>query len=287
MVKLITITILLSIGLVGIANTDDGNSDGVSETENTDLIPPALLNQVEAGHAESAFFIASAFADGVMGIEQNLEKAKEWFLKSAEMGHVHGMFEIGKLFYQDERYSDANTWFEKAAQAGHGESFYRLSIYHIYEIGEQKFDCMKAYELLKEAQLRDVKAAFNDHAWMLSTLPDDACRNGQKAWKIFADLQSMYSRVEPIPWAYLDTKAAVLAEISDFNEAIEIQSWIVEDFCDVDFADDKAEGKVGFKLSVDKYTEQFSNDGDAMCFGAIKRLQSYVERKPWREEPKF
>ena len=90
-----------------------------------------------------------------------------------------------------------------------------------------------AFELLDKAQLRDVKPAFNDHAWMLSTLPDRKCRNGQKAWKIYAELQNLYAPNEPIPWAYLDTKAAVLAEISDFNEAIEVQSWIVEDFCDI------------------------------------------------------
>lgn len=247
------------------------------------IIPAALLKQVEAGHAESAFFIGSAFADGTMGIEKNLVKAKEWFMKSAEMGYVHGMFELGKMFYQDESYPEAKQWFEKASNAGHGEAFYRLSIYHIYQIDGEAFDCEKAYDLLREAQLRDVKAAYNDHAWMLATLPNKQCRNGQKAWKIYADLQSLYTSMEPIPWAYLDTKAAVLAEIADYNEAIEVQSWVVEDFCDLDFSSNDNE----FKLSVDKYTEQFSQTDDELCFSAIKRLQSYVNRQPWREEPKF
>ncbi len=247
------------------------------------VIPPALIKQVESGHAESAFFIGSAFADGSMGIEKNLDKAREWFLKSAEMGYVHGMFEIGKMLYREELFSDAKGWFEKAAAKGHGESFYRLSIYHIYNVGDVPFDCEKAYDLLQKAQLRDVKAAFNDHAWMLSTLPDKKCRNGQRAWKIFAELQNLYSSTEPIPWAYLDTKAAVLAEIADFNEAIEVQSWIVEDFCDIDFA--AAENE--FKQSVDDFTEKYSVSDDKMCFAAIKRLQSYVNRKPWREEPEF
>ncbi len=258
------------------------SQDAVTPVEEP-KIPEALLKQVQAGHAESAFFIGSAFADGKMGIERNLAKAKEWFLKSAEMGYVHGMFELGKMFYQDESYPEAKKWFEKASDAGHGEAFYRLSIYHIYQIDGEEFDCEKAYELLREAQLRDVKAAFNDHAWMLSTLPDDQCRNGQKAWKIYADLQSLYSSMEPIPWAYLDTKAAVLAEIADYNEAIEVQSWVVEDFCDIDFSTE--DGK--FKSSVDEYTEQFSQGDDALCLGAIKRLQTYVNRQPWRETPQF
>ncbi len=282
MVKQIITPALLFV-VISVFAAEGVTPDATVESENNSLIPQALLQQVEAGNAESAFFIASAFADGVMGIEQNLEKAQQWFLKSAEMGYVHGMFEVGKLLYQDKKYAAAETWFNKAAKAGHGEAFYRLSIYHIYEIGEQEFNCEKAYELLNQAQLRDVKAAFNDHAWMLSTLPDDACRNGQKAWKIFADLQNLYAQFEPIPWAYLDTKAAVLAEISDFNEAIEVQSWIVEDFCDIDWSEQETD----FKQSVDRLTEQFSHSDDEMCFGAIKRLQSYVNRTPWREKPQF
>jgi len=274
--KLITLIVLL------LSTAVEATQD-VSVPVEEPIIPAALLKQVEAGHAESAFFIASAFADGSMGIEKNLAKAKEWFMKSAEMGYVHGMFEVGKLFYQDQSYPEAKQWFEKASDAGHGEAFYRLSIYHIYQIDGEAFDCNKAYELLHEAQLRDVKAAYNDHAWMLSTLPNKQCRNGQKAWKIYADLQSLYSNMEPIPWAYLDTKAAVLAEIADYNEAIEVQSWVVEDFCDLDFSSDENE----FKLSVDKYTEQLSQSDDELCFGAIKRLQTYVNRKPWREMPEF
>ncbi|TDR22678.1 tetratricopeptide repeat protein [Marinicella litoralis] len=247
------------------------------------VIPPSLIEQVESGHAESAFFIATAFAEGTMGIEKNLVKAKEWFLKSAEMGYVHGMYEIGKLLYGEALYVEAKSWFEKASEQGHGEAFYRLSLYPIYSLGDDGFDCHKAYELLEQASSRDVKAAFNDYAWMLATLPDKSCRNGQKAWRIFSELQSLYGRMEPIPWAYLDTKAAVFAEIAEFNEAIEVQSWIVEDFCDLDLsANEKA-----FAESVDQFTQQFSEGGDELCYGAIRRLQSYVQREPWREQPQL
>ena len=246
-------------------------------------IPEALVNQVEAGHAESAFFIGTAFAEGAMGIEQNLEKARQWFLKSAEMGYVHGMFEVGKLMFSESLYAEARDWFQQAADQGHGEAFYRLSIYPIYELAEEPFDCQKAYGLLKEAQLRDVKAAFNDHAWMLSTLPDQSCRNGQIAWRVFAELQELYGPMEPIPWAYLDTKAAVFAEIAEFNEAIEVQSWIVEDFCQVDFDAEASR----FSESLNQLTQEFSQQDDELCLGAIRRLQSYVNRTPWREKPQF
>ncbi|MFC3195474.1 tetratricopeptide repeat protein [Marinicella sediminis] len=246
-------------------------------------IPDALISQVEAGHAESAFFIGTAFADGAMGIERNLDKAKEWFLKSAEMGYVHGMYEVGKLLFSESLYDEARNWFQQAAEQGHGASYYRLSLYPIYELDNEVFDCQKAYGLLREAQLRDVKAAFNDHAWMLSTLPDKSCRNGQIAWKTFAELQTLYGSSEPIPWAYLDTKAAVFAEIAEYNEAIEVQSWIVEDFCQVDF--DAEENQ--FSESLSQLTKQYTQQDDELCLGAIRRLQSYVNRQPWREKPQF
>lgn len=274
--------ILLVLLLATAAATAEQATEVVDDSEVT-VIPDSLLQQVESGHAESAFFIGSAFAQGTMGIDQNLKKAQEWFLKSAEMGYVHGMFETAQLLFRDKVYDEAKTWFTKAAGAGHGESMYRLSLFNLYEINGETFNCDAAYELLDKAQSRDVKPAFNDHAWMLSTLPDKACRNGQKAWKVYAELQNLYAPSEPIPWAYLDTKAAVLAEISDFNEAIEVQSWIVEDFCDVDFPKtDEA-----FKQSLQQLLLGYEAKDDRLCYGAIQRLQSYVDRKPWREAPEF
>lgn len=246
------------------------------------VIPPSLLKQVENGHAESAFFIATAFADGTMGIEKNLNKAKEWFLKSAEMGYVHGMYEIGRLLYNEKSFDAAKPWFSKAADEGHAESFYRLSMYPIYGLNNEQQDCQKGYALLEQAITREVKVAFNDYAWMLATMPDKSCRNGHKAWKIFAELQALYGSMEPIPWAYIDTKAAVLAEISEFNEAIEVQSWVVEDYCDVDFSDTQQSLAQNIEELMRKFKQQ-----DEFCYGAVRRLQTYVNREPWRERPEI
>lgn len=244
------------------------------------VVPQSLIDQVESGHAESAFFIGTAFAEGRMGTEKNLQKAKQWFLKSAEMGYVHGMYEIGRLLYNEKSFAGAKEWFIKASEQGHAESFYRLSLYPIYGLNDETQDCHKGYELLEEAISRDVKAAYNDYAWMLATMQDKSCRNGQKAWRIYAELQDLYSSMEPIPWAYIDTKAAVLAEISEFNEAIEVQSWVVEDFCDVDLPKDSE----AILQSVDRLLNKHK-EGDGFCFGAVQRLQTYVNRKPWREKP--
>jgi hypothetical protein len=87
--------------------------------------------------------------------------------------------------------------------------------------------------------------------------------------------------MEAIPWAYLDTKAAVFAEIAEFNEAINVQTWIVEDFCDVDLMLDAAE----FDAAVARLTEQNQGDEEGLCLGAVQRLQTYLSRQPWRESP--
>ena len=278
----IIIWLWLTTGLA-VANEVSQTEPALPETEAQQTIPQALLDQVEQGNAESAFFIGMAFVDGTMAVERDEKQALVWFQKAAELGHVHSMYETGRLLFKNEQYGDAKKWFDQAAAAGHGDAYYRSALYYIYQINGTEFDCKKAYERMEQAQLRSVKPAFNDHAWMLSTLPQDECRNGQLAWKIFADLQNLYGAMEPIPWAYLDTKAAVLAEIADYNEAIEIQSWIVEDFCDVEFAKDENK----FKLSVDEITTEFSQSDDALCYGSIQRLQAYINRKPWRETPQF
>ncbi|MCF6300583.1 MAG: hypothetical protein L3J52_05640 [Proteobacteria bacterium] len=241
-------------------------------------IPVALLDQVEKGDSESAYFIGKFFLDGNRETEPQPDKAKEWFLKAAEMGNVHGMFELAMLLFDDEKYSDAKPWLEKATESGHAEAFYRLAYYPMYGYGDSEKDCKAAYKLLKDAQLRNVKSAFNDHAWMLATMPDRACRSGEKAWKIYSDMESLYNSNETIPWAYWDTKAAVLAEISEFNEAIKIQKWVVADNCIKEVDSDDLTGE-----SLQELLETQKDTISEYCGTFIDRLKTYMNRKPWRE----
>ncbi|WP_154223301.1 tetratricopeptide repeat protein [Marinicella rhabdoformis] len=239
-------------------------------------IPQVLLDKVAEGDGESAYFIATAFAKGEGAFEVDLEKAKEWFKKAAELNNVHGMFELAMLLFFDKDYQSAQLWFEKAAEMGHGESFYRLGIYHIYGLSDLNQSCEAAYQQFESAQSRKIQVAFNDHAWMLATMPEKQCRNGEKAWRIYSELERSYGPGGMMPLSFLDTKAAVLAEISEFNEAIKLQTYVVEEFCGVYLKDSK---------NIQEWMQLASNQTPEFCAEGVLRLQAYINRKPWREAP--
>lgn len=239
-------------------------------------IPDVLLEKVAQGDAETAFFIGNTFLKGEGNFAMDLEQARKWFKKAAELDHPHGMFELALMQFFDKDFDSAHAWFEKAAEKGHAESFYRLGNYHVYGYDDHPVDCLSAYQLFDEAQKRGVDVAYNDHAWMLATFPDKSCRNGERAWRLMAKLESSMGGLEHMPLSYIDTKAAVLAEISEFNEAIATQGFVVEAYCGLPFED--YDDNEAWMVASAKQPHEFCPDG-------VARLRQYMERKPWREQP--
>ena len=270
---------LLINSLTVVAQTAVTDSQAVTNPEQ--LIPKTLLDKVRQGDGEVAYFIGNMFKDGLdneyQTISQDVESAKKWFLKSAELGNIHGMYETGLILYHDKQWLTAKKWLNQAADAGMGDAFYRLAYFHVYGLGEEVVDCHKAYEMFSQAKIRGVRYAFNDWAWMLATQPEKDCRNGHQALKIMAELESEYGR-QRMPWAMIDTKAAVLAEIADFNGAIELQSWVVAGNCDITVSeiDD-------YTQLLDDYRQRAEEDKVRGCDGYLERLQIYSQRQPWRE----
>ena len=253
-----------------------------SESTYQELIPETLLKKVAKGDGEVAYFIGNLFKQGVdneyQTIPQDDQAAQHWFEKSAELGYVHGMYETGLMLYRDKKWLAAKKWLQQAADAGIGDAFYRLAYFHVYGVGGEVIECKKAYDLFSEAKIRGVRYAFNDWAWMLVTQPDDKCRNGHQALKIMAELESEFGR-QRMPWSMIDTKAAVLAEIADFNGAIELQTWVVAGYCGITVSeiDD-------FSKLMRDYHQRNDEDKVKGCDGFVERLQTYGQRKPWREE---
>ncbi len=262
----VTLILLMGLGLVG-ANEPEAEQP---------KIPEILLEKVAQGDAETAFFIGNTYLKGEGNFSTDLEQAKKWFKKAAEMDHPHGMFEFGLMQFFDKEFESAHGWFEKAAKKGHAESFYRMGNYHVYGYDDRPVDCQSAYQLFDEAQKRGVDVAYNDHAWMLATLPEKSCRNGEKAWRLMSQLESSMGGLERMPLSYIDTKAAVLAEISEFNEAIATQGFVVEAYCGL-YLDDFEDNESWMAASA-KQPHDFCPDG-------VARLRQYMARKPWREKP--
>jgi TPR repeat protein len=220
------------------------------------VIPQSLLDEVEQGNAEVAYFIANTFLDGTDNIEVNEEKGIQWLVKSAELGSAHAMNELGIRYHKQEKQELALSWYKKAAEQGVADAFGAIASYFMSGFGGLEQSCQQAYEWYEKAEARKVKLAFNNHAWYLATASEKECRNPEKALMIFLKLKSIYkSEEEEFPWTFKDTEAAVFASISNFGKAIEVQQGLIKEVA-------------SFDVNVESYQ---------------KHLQSYLQRKPWVE----
>lgn len=222
--------------------------------EDNMTIPESLLQDIEKGNAESAYFVASQYAKKSHNDEKLFPKAKQWMLKAAEMGYPQAMFELAQMYEYEEMEVKAFDWLMKASGFGHSEAILSIANYYLLGLGQMPVDCIEAYEWFERAQAKDNIVAYNDHAWSLATSADEECRNPEKALRIFSKVKAHFRYNEKnIPLIYLDTQAAIHAHISDFNTAILIQ-----------------------QLVVDGLENDNSKRADF-----IERLETYKQRKSW------
>jgi TPR repeat protein len=220
-------------------------------------IPQSLLNEVENGHAETAYFIATQYDQKSYENEVFYNKAKEWMQKAADMGYPQAMYELAKMLDAEKSEVIALKWFIKASEFGHAESLYNIANYHIQGLADNPVNCETAYSWYEKAQSKDSIAAYNDHAWSLATSANPDCRNPERALRVFAKINSQYQfRREEMPIIYIDTQAAIHASLSDFNKAIALQKIVVDEISDDN------ENKAGF----------------------IERLNFYKNRKVWLQQ---
>jgi len=204
----------------------------VEKTESNGLtftVPETLIQQVEQGNAEVAYFIAEMFRTGNDEYSSNKQKYQEWIKKAANMGLPQAVLDYADLLSVEDE-EKALQWYEKAAEMGMSEALYSIGTFHnLGQAGLAK-DCHRAYEFYEKAQMKELKVAFNDHAWYLATSEDEECRSPERAVRVFYKLKALYkSERTLIPWHVWDTEAAVLAGISDFSKAIKLQEWLIEE----------------------------------------------------------
>jgi len=223
------------------------------------VIPQSLLDEVDNGNAEIAYFIATRFNQRsyLEPESDNFQKAQKWMKIAAEMKYPQAMYEFGEMLELEGKEQDALQWYKNAAEYGHSDAIEHIALYYILGMGGLDEDCQEAYRWYKRAESTENKLAYNDHAWSLATSADAECRSPEKALRLISELMTLYrSESGSIPYAVLDTKAAVHASISDFNKAIEIQKHVM-----------KLLGK-----DHSKYAD------------FQLRLDSYLQRKVWRQK---
>lgn len=166
---------------------------------------------------------------------------------------LEGYYQRGFAHERRESYDKAIQDFTEAIKLVPGDTqslqgraiaFARKGKYH-----EAAADLMRASEL-------DPRAAeiFNSLAWLLSTCPDPTIRDGTKATEYI----NQALRLSPNQIPFWDTRAAVFAENSDFQNAIEWEERYLQ-------------GKDLSETQRRKGTE---------------RLALYHAGKPYREAPK-
>lgn len=110
-----------------------------------------------AGHADAILAMGWFHLNGV-GVERDVDKAKEWYRKSARRGEPRGMFSLGQIAYNERDWSDARVWFKRAADAGHHRSLFWLG--KLYWRGRGvELDRQKANQLFHRAATKKVKEA--------------------------------------------------------------------------------------------------------------------------------
>jgi tetratricopeptide (TPR) repeat protein len=135
-------------------------------------------------------------------------------------------------------------------EAKNAECYYNLGrLYH------QRGQYDKAIEnLSKTVEINPRHAcAYNDHAWILATCPNEKYRDGDKAVELAKKAVEL-SHTVPI----MDTLAAAYAEAGRFEDAITTQEKVIA-------------------------LLKENNKSEEMLSGYKERLTAYQAHKPWRE----
>lgn len=76
------------------------------------------------------------------GVEENLQLAKEWYIRGSKLGNSDSMNNLGSLYESEADYSLAINWYQKAADCGNDEAMKNLGMMYSYGKGVEENDDM-------------------------------------------------------------------------------------------------------------------------------------------------
>ena len=124
----------------------------------------SFFEQAEHGDAEAQLRLGYCYEKG-NGVEQNYEKAIEWYTKSAEQGNAVAKFRLGYCYEEgkgvEKNYEEAVEWYTKSAEQGNVSAMYYLG--YCYQEGrgvEQNYK--KAVELYTKSAEQGNASAQNN-----------------------------------------------------------------------------------------------------------------------------
>lgn len=93
-----------------------------------------LTQAAKLGDEIAAFDLALIYDEGKVN-EENDFLALKWYQKSAEMGYVPAMTNLGFLYYDQEKWLEAKKWLHKASELGDHSAQYKLGYMYYYGQG--------------------------------------------------------------------------------------------------------------------------------------------------------
>lgn len=103
----------------------------------------------KAGDAHSQVFLGWMYFEG-LGVEQDKEKALEWFMRAASLGSIDGAYYCGRCALSMKNYHSALDWFGKAAVQDYGPALLGIGVMHLRGLGIP-VDIEKGVTYLKRA----------------------------------------------------------------------------------------------------------------------------------------
>ena len=127
----------------------------------------SFFEQAEHGDAEAQLRLGYCYEKG-NGVEQNYEKAIEWYTKSVEQGNAVAQLRLGYCYEKgngvEQNHEKAIEWYTKSAEQGNASAMYNLAL--CYQEGngvEQNYE--KAVEWYTKSAEQGNVIAQNNLGW--------------------------------------------------------------------------------------------------------------------------
>jgi uncharacterized protein len=124
------------------------------------------LNADAAGHGYGDAVLAMGwfYLNGV-GVARDLDRARQWYKRSARQGDTRAMFSLGQMAYDARDFAEALRWFERGVDKGHSRSLFWLGKLYWHGRGVPR-DKKRASALFAEAARKKVPEARRAVAWL-------------------------------------------------------------------------------------------------------------------------
>ncbi|CAM0141404.1 hypothetical protein VKS41_003889 [Umbelopsis sp. WA50703] len=121
---------------------------------------------------EAYFWVAACYEEGG-GIEKDLTKAFEFYMKSAESGDLDGEFQVALMLSNGQGVTQnrkmAFDWYSRAARKGHRTAQYSTGLYYAKGLDGVPQDLAKAQAYFEQATAQGLPEAFNSLAALFET----------------------------------------------------------------------------------------------------------------------